>query len=272
MAKTIPPRLHAIIARKPRIAVVFRRGPNKHVASCFWDLATDTVTLGQWLKGRIYERRCDISPDGRHMIVFAADHRPDRPDGEPTGGAWTALSRTPWLTALDLWAKGDCWNGGGGFTTTRRYWLNGGHGELRRTSGLTVIESPLGPQRNNECLGIYFPRLERDGWAEVLWTADRAEFVKEMPRGWTLHKIAEAGFPAPQGVGVYRDHHLLEGPQGTVIAGERWEWADRDGPDLVYAAEGCLWRRRILDRETVSEPRLIHDFGPMAFEERVAPY
>jgi cytochrome bd-type quinol oxidase subunit 2 len=27
--------------------------------------------VGQWLKGRIYERRSDLSPDGKHLIYFA---------------------------------------------------------------------------------------------------------------------------------------------------------------------------------------------------------
>lgn len=267
MAETpFPARLHVLMARAAPVALVIRRGPARHVAACLWDRASDTVRLGQWLKGRIYERRADISPDGRHWIYFAADHRPDT----DTGGSWTALAEVPWLTARDLWAKGDCWNGGGGFADDRSYWLNGGHGALRRESGLRVVESPLGRQRNNECLGIYFPRLLRDGWEEVLWQADRAEFRRPLARGWVLHKIAEAGFPMPQGTAVYRDQHLLERADGEVLARPGWEWAERDGADVVFAERGCLWRQRVLDPARLSEPRLIHDFTPMRFEERAA--
>lgn len=54
------PRLHVLLARSADTAVVFRRGPSKRVATFSWDRATDEVKLGQWLKGRIYERRADL--------------------------------------------------------------------------------------------------------------------------------------------------------------------------------------------------------------------
>ena len=59
-------------------------------------------------KGRIYERRCDLSPDGQLLGYFAAD----RLSGF---GTWTAVSRPPFLTALALWPKGDAWGGGAFF-------------------------------------------------------------------------------------------------------------------------------------------------------------
>jgi len=37
--------------------------------------------------------------------------------GSATGGSWTAISRAPWLRALVLFGKGDCWHGGGLFTS-----------------------------------------------------------------------------------------------------------------------------------------------------------
>jgi hypothetical protein len=72
------PRLHAILAREAPKAVVFRRGPSGQVCTLGWDLETDTFTMGQWLKGRIYEYRSDLSPNGEFMIYFATDFR--RPD------------------------------------------------------------------------------------------------------------------------------------------------------------------------------------------------
>lgn len=69
-----PARLHAIIARERRRAVVFRRGPSKKVAVIGWNLNTDEFTIGQWFKGRIYEYRCDLSPDGRYLLYFAAKY------------------------------------------------------------------------------------------------------------------------------------------------------------------------------------------------------
>ncbi len=74
----VPARLHVILAREAPKAVVFRRGPSGCVCTLGWDLETDTFTMGQWLRGRIYEYRSDLSPDGERMIYFATDFR--RPD------------------------------------------------------------------------------------------------------------------------------------------------------------------------------------------------
>ncbi len=65
-------RVYAILARDGRSAVVFRRGPSRQVLVLRWWLGDDRIEPGQWLKGRIYERRCDLSPDGDLLIYFAA--------------------------------------------------------------------------------------------------------------------------------------------------------------------------------------------------------
>ena len=85
----IPARLHVLLAQDALYGVVIRRGPSKQVCTIGWNRADDTFTLGQWLKGRIYERRCDLSPDGRHMIYFAMNGQWN----SEVNGSWTALSR-----------------------------------------------------------------------------------------------------------------------------------------------------------------------------------
>src|SRR5574341_2274100 len=107
MSKPFPPRLHAVLASQAPVGVVFRRGPANAVCSVLWDRKKDKFQVGQWLRGRIYERRADISPDGRHMIYFA----------NKGGGAWTAVSRVPWLKAISYYEKNNCWLGGGLFTS-----------------------------------------------------------------------------------------------------------------------------------------------------------
>lgn len=69
------PRLHVLLARDAPLGLVIRRGPSKHVATLLWDRRKDTFQLGQWLNGRIYERRSDLSPDGKHFIYFAMNGR-----------------------------------------------------------------------------------------------------------------------------------------------------------------------------------------------------
>lgn len=46
-------------------------------------------------------------------------------------GSWTAIGRAPWLKAVSLYAKGDCWNGGGLFIDDKVFWLNDGYGHER---------------------------------------------------------------------------------------------------------------------------------------------
>ena len=183
--ENIPARIHAILAREAPKAVVFRRGPSGQVCTLGWDLETDTFTMGQWLKGRIYEYRSDLSPNGEFMIYFATDFR--RPDTiqqlaeklreekfgpidrespewkdisrrvkehrrqmeeirltksdeldrfaatqEASSPSWTAISRAPYLKALDLWFNGTAWNGGGLFLNGRKVWLNAPAPEIGR--------------------------------------------------------------------------------------------------------------------------------------------
>lgn len=99
-----PARVHPILARNARTAVIIRRGPSKAVCTMLWDRGRDEFKLGQWLRGRIYERRCDLSPDGKHFIYFAMNGKWDG----PVKGSWTAISRAPYLKALALWPWGDC--------------------------------------------------------------------------------------------------------------------------------------------------------------------
>src|ERR1700742_4479685 len=98
-----PARIHVLLASEARVGVVIRRGPSKQVCTVLWDRKTDEVKGGQWMKGRIYERRCDISPDGKHLIYFAMNGK----WGSESKGSWTAISRAPYLKALGFFPKGD---------------------------------------------------------------------------------------------------------------------------------------------------------------------
>src|SRR6267378_2894539 len=114
-------RLFVILARKADKAVIIRRGPTRWVHLSLWHTDTDRIEHGQWFHGRIYERRCDLSPDGLLFIYFAQKIN-GRIDPAYTY-AWTAVSKPPYFTALALWPKGDCWNGGGLFEKQKTVWL-----------------------------------------------------------------------------------------------------------------------------------------------------
>lgn len=276
-APTFPARLHVLLAAKSHQAVVVRRGPAKSVCLVGWDRKSDTFEEGQWLRGRVYERRCDLSPDGAHFIYFAMNGH----WGSETGGSWTAISRPPWLRAIVLLGKGDCWNGGGFFTGPGKYWLNDGYGHkvMRNSRAVTRDnEDPRDCSYGGECPGVYYHRLRRDGWSigahEKLESRHQATiFEKSLPRGWVLRKLAHEQIGSDPGRGCYWDSHELENvARGIKIECPDWEWAEFDGGELLFAEAGCLYRVSRPKDERLPEPKLIHDFNSMKFEARAAPY
>lgn len=282
MAQAIAPfpaRLHILLASAKPVGVVIRRGPSKQVCTLLWNRKTDEFTLAQWLKGRIYERRSDLSSDGRYMIYFAMNGQWQ----SATGGSWTVISRAPWLKAIALYGKGDCWNGGGLFIGNRTYWLNGActH-RLMQASSEVWQDETYQPQAyyGGECPGVYYHRLQRDGWQYLPhWTMKASHrwntfhvFEKLLPQGWVLRKYAHAQIDAPMGKGCYWDDHELEHPASeTILSYPDWEWAEWDRNRLVWAEGGCLYGGR-LKKHGLVDVALLHDFNGMSFESRCAPY
>lgn len=280
-AAAFPARLHVILAREAPVGIVLRRGPSKRVCTLHWNLKDDTFTLGQWLKGRIYERRSDLSPDGRHFLYFAMNGKWH----QESLGSWTAISRTPYLTAITFYPKGDCWNGGGLFTTNRTYWLNGAHATdyedttLRQDTAFQLME-----HFGSECTGVYYPRLIRDGWicrAPVEFSQPGASdfqdhsasiFDRPIGYGWTLRKIAHEQVGAPEGKGCYWDEHELRHPaSGRIEARPGWEWAELSAGRLLWAEAGCLYAATMGPHGPTSSVKLA-DFNGMAFRRVVASY
>lgn len=267
------PRIHVLFAREVPLGVVIRRGPSKRVCTLLWDRTTDEFQLGQWLHGRVYERRSDLSPDGKHLIYFAMN---GHWDGEAKG-SWTAISHAPYLKAVTLLAKGDCWHGGGLFTG-KGYWLNdgGGHTSLRDSREVRR-DSRFQPSEyyGGECTGVYYVRLLRDGWKMIrheklaTWK-EQTVFEKPAPGGWTLRKIAHEEVGSPPGKGCYWDEHQLDGPGGTVALPE-WEWAEVDGDRLVWTAGGKLFAGKLQVGGIAGEVEL-HDFNGTEFQPIAAPY
>jgi hypothetical protein len=268
-----PARVHVLLARDTKVGLVIRRGPSKSVCTVLWDRKRDKFELGQWMRGRIYERRSDLSPDGKHLIYFAMNGRWE----SETKGAWTAISRVPYLKAINLFAKGDCWHGGGLFLSEREFWLNDGHGhaELKKSSQLRL--NPNGQPKDyfgGECLNVYYNRLLRDGW--VMHDKEYQGgtlFEKKLPKSWRLRKLAfaESTIGAPPGHGCYWDaHELRHESTNTILAFPEWEWADYVDGRLVFAVGGQL-KSAQLGLAKLSREKLLHDFNDMKFEAIAAP-
>jgi len=269
-------RLHVLLARDDHRAVVIRRGPSKQVATIGWDRRDDSFSVGQWLKARVYPLRSDLSPDGRHLILFVYDGRPTDLPGSAV--AYTLISRAPYVKALCIWTKDDAWHGGGLFIGAKKFWLNDGYGH-RKAQGKAPVGRVPAPEYANayggECPGVYFPRLLRDGWvmADEEPDAEEVTFTKAFAPGWVLVKHFIAGGARAAGEGVYRERHELLGPSGRRVRGDDWEWADVDvkRARVVWAAQGRLVAGR-LGPSGLSEIRVLHEFDDMTFEPLRAPY
>ena len=354
----IPARLHVILAREAPKAVVFRRGPSGQVCTLGWDPETDTSTMGQWLKGRIYEYRSDLSPDGELMIYFATDfRRPDtirtyaeklreekfgpalKPAGLPalspgdakalleqpgafdaflddaleqsrSGGdayeeqlreirrmksaeldrfaatpeasspSWTAVSRAPYLKALDLWFNGTAWNGGGLFTGNNSLWLNSPSPDralqlqARSELPLQVAEqSPFQQDFGDECPGVYCHRLVRDGWTAKHQAEYSIVYEKPLAFGWALQKLFVSGRPDHAGYGCYWERHRIVNQERRLkVDGTGWRWADYDAPRnrILYAKNGNLYALPVA--ADFGTPAMLKNFNGMKFEAVKAPY
>ncbi len=128
-------RLHLFFARENSRAVILRQGPSKVFRMTLWDRATNRFEDGQWLKQKVYVERCDLSPDGRHFIYFALNGD----WGGETEGAYTAISRPPYFTALALFPEGNTWGGGGRFLDNALYIADGGPDIIGADEGLVRL-------------------------------------------------------------------------------------------------------------------------------------
>jgi hypothetical protein len=278
------------------VGVLFRRGPSKWVRLIKWNVSDDTFEFGQWFHGRIYERRCDLSPDGRLLIYFVSKFSKSTLADQPgiiesvkawvTGDttkvndhytyAWTAISKPPWLTALALWPKGDCYAGGGLFEDGSTVHLD--HPSWQSTPhprhqpvGLKVR---AGAVPGGEDEPIYSSRLLRDGWklerkgrfvsaGPFRVIAERTKVnVRRSPCGMYELLMITKGYDFKACGGPYLpDFAVRSVSDGGIRELGPATWADWDHRGrVVLARDGCLFQCALYGDDGV-EPHLIHDFN-----------
>lgn len=266
------------------MAVVFRRGPSRQVRLIKWNLADDTFEPGQWFKGRIYERRCDLSPDGKLLIYFAATCK------EPLF-SWTAISQPPWLTAVALWPKGDGWNGGGRFLGPRKIHLNHAEGKDQPHPDFRVgcAKFSIGSWATwrGEDATVWYDVMERDGW-ECIHQGEWREFGKVKGFAWKAKTPEQWQKPHPAGrplslemsieavgqddgpwyVTAYRVAET-DGPDVLTLSRADWADWDRQG-DLLYARDGCLYRQSFSGTKPLPAQQ-VADFSDQRFEAIKSP-
>ena len=278
-------RIYALLARSSSKAVIFRRGPSKQVLLLRWDTETDEIEEGQWLKARIYERRCDLSPDGDLLLYFAATYRPPY-------GSWSAISKPPYFTALALWPKGDGWGGGGHFKTRNEIALN------HRPTEMDLAEGFQLPKRfsvhlfgdwpgRGEDDPIWSVRLERDGWnqlqpgkivkkdhgADVWIELDPAIlWQKRHPVSPDRYRLEMAirGIKERNGPWYLTEHAVLSSSGETWNLG-RSDWADwSHSGDLLFTKGPSLFRIPYVDGVLApfAEAREITNLESATFTQR----
>ena len=281
-------RLYCILARAAPLAVVFRRGPSKRVLLLRWHTDTDKFEEGQWFKGRIYERRCDLSPSGERLIYFAATYK------QPYF-SWTAISKPPFLTAVALWPKGDGWGGGGLFETERKIRLNHREAEMELAEGFTqprkVRVESFGERPGwGEDSPIIDTRLSRDGW-QLLQQAMPIEhsigaavwmewnppeiWSRAHPRRRYELRMSIKGLHERDGAWYIVEHSVEDKKTGSVLELGRTDWADWcHSGDLLFAKQGKLFRLGFSAGGTLAEladARLLIDLNGHTFKEVAAP-
>ncbi|MBN9519167.1 hypothetical protein J0H58_11710 [bacterium] len=272
-------RLAVLLARAAPVAVVLRRGPARWVQLVRWRTDTDAFEPGQWFHGRVYDRRCDLSPDGSLLIYFASKFTGRTLADRAYTYAWTAVSRPPYFTALALWPKGDCWHGGGLFPGPTRIWLNhhpavAAPHPRHRPQGLTVEPNP---EAWGEDRPVWFRRMARDGWnlieegvfsmAGGEWRTDRREvWERPSPAGPAVLRRSTDAISFRYPGGPYLESFRVMTDAGEVpVPGASWaDWDQagrlvfaRDGQLLTAAVEGGrLAERELIDLNPATPTRV----------------
>jgi hypothetical protein len=240
---TVPCRLWVFMARRAKSALIVRRGPARWAELILWDTKKDRFERGQWFHGRIYEERCDLSPDGTKFIYFAAKYGRKRDVDIPD--TWTAVSKPPYFTALALWPGLGTWGGGGVFLDDQCLWRADWPEKIHRRFSLNglidVLDSFDRMAVHSEFLEFertvrdpLYLRLHQSGWElREPEGASQLKWKKENPVR-RCHLLLDRSFSPSR-------YHLVLSGKGSVPQSFDAEWADWDQQGrLVIAHRGKL--------------------------------
>jgi hypothetical protein len=244
-------RIHLLAARTRPVVIVIRRKPTRVFHVLRWNTRLDTIEAGSWFYGRLYEKRCDVSPDGEWMVYFAAGST------RSVSSTWTGLARPPWLKAVAFCPGSGTWLGGGfwrdaGTLCVTAYpgWANP---ELRADNG-AVARLPFAVERHDwhrdagdlEVLTHRFDRdwrFDADTSAPATTVAKGGNWsVRGVTWSWTrrpTHKHPTLRVRGPVGTDTGFMFALDEDPGFLADA----DWADYDALNqLVFSRAGVLYR------------------------------
>jgi hypothetical protein len=265
------------------VGVVFRRGPSKWVEVIRWEMVRDRFERGHWFHGRIYHRRGDLSPDGVHMIYFVSKFSGRTVRDKEYTYAWTAVSKPPWLTALALWPKGDCWWGGGTFVSGRYILLNHRPEEATphpQHAPPRSVRVDANPDAAGEDDPLYSSHLLRDGWMITqAWDLRHPTNLKEGFRTITPehrdrhHRSADMFIRMERSINGtnYRERFQVRNEAAVVSDLEGVEWANWDSQGrLIFLLGGAVWAAPVR-RSALGAAECLIDLTGDEPEERVSP-
>jgi hypothetical protein len=245
-----PARMHLIPALSAPRVIVIRRKPSRVAHVMCWNTETDEIEHGSWFRGRIYELRCDVSPDGERMAYLAAG---------VNRRTWTGVCSPPWLkTAVDQDNAGTQLCGGVFRSDTEFDAEKRAKTEAVEPAG-DLPQQPLtgaGPKSSGD-EAVLFPRLKRDGWRQLgygLLGSGGQRWESQPTPAHPVLTMWDKGWQENQG-------HVLEFEMAAI--------AGLVGPDVSWAAWDCLGqlvlaRRGVLERYTLDglergEPAFVLD-------------
>jgi hypothetical protein len=275
--------MFAILAREAPVGVLIRRGPSSQAQLIKWNLKNDTFEEGQWFRGPVYERRCDLSPHGTLLIYFAATYK------EPLR-SWTAVSKPPWFSAIALWPKGDGWNGGGLFVDSYSIQLN--HFPTEATPhpdfqhGCRKLRIVSCASYIGEDDTVWHASLERSGWHHtqrgtwgkyeaspgLAWPAKTPDIWRKSHTKRKLHlEMQVEGIGERNGRWYVVSYRIVDNSLSGVLNLGRQDWVDwAHNGDLVYTNAGRLFRRSMKNGALEMESQ-IADFSGNRFQNIKTP-
>jgi hypothetical protein len=221
-------------------------------------MENDTFERGQWFKGRVYERECDLSFDGKYLIYFAATNRPPL-------YRWLAISKLPYFTALAFWPSGSI-VGGGLFISADTFALRNA---IYSAKPPGMIGSPFrmleGREHSDEVMDGRAV-MRRSGWT-ILNEIEDEELLMQKPHPTLPFRLQlfTNDFSGRGSKTVLRYRAFSE--DNEIFPWQRWSWADWDvSGDLLYATDGKIFRSA-MTQSTIGPGVELADFCHDTFSE-----
>jgi hypothetical protein len=262
-------RLHVYLARDAPLGVVLRRGPSAWARLSLWHTESDTFDHGQWIRGRVYERRGDLAPDGSLFVAFVRSGVAGLP-AQRQADSWIAISRPPYFTALALWWIGGTYCGGGLFPDRRSVWLGSSdwpdQGDLPAWLVRASAIAHLDRSNNWTERTVFHNRLLRDGWTLVteagreLWEHRRAGHSESL-------RFTELGWDPRAFGGPHQVEYALHDGTGGMERLPHVTWADWDQRGRLIVAR----RGKLLHWQAPDSLIELADFNAQAHESIAAP-